>query len=313
MDEPSKEILEEEKLIKEAEEKKAKFVSLGMKLKKLREAQGISVSDVANHTKIQKHFIASIEEGKFDKLPKGPYLRGFLRQYCAYLSADDLWNTYDALTKEKKVLMISPTTKQEQVVFSVKPKIFKPTPVSLIYFVVVVSVLAAVFITWQFRSSMPFTPKSPMDVKNEFVILSEDIQSDAISVDVFETSADASIDLGWMDGLPSSPVVLTKTVDSEQAPQTSVTKGNELKIIPTAVVWIKVSRANKILFEGIIKPDEDKSFTVTEEAPLRVKSGKPGKTSLEWQGKKIESMGDNKVPIVRFYWFDGQITETNKK
>lgn len=309
IDEMREETSDEEQMINESEEKNTKFVNLGAKLKKLREAQGISISDVANHTKIQQHFIASIEEGKLDKLPKGPYLRGFLRQYCAYLSADDLWKTYDVLTKEQKVQFRNSLTKEEQVGYTAKPRIFKPTPIALIYIIVILSLLAASFITWQFRSSMSFIP---IGKEETFSVQSEDMQASVISVDESVISSDVAVDLGWMDGKPLSSTLVSVSADLEPVNQLSVAKVNELKIIPTAVVWIRVSQANEILFQGLIKPGEDKTFTVIEEAPLRLKSGKPGKTSLDWQGKHIESMGDNRVPIVRFYWFDGRITETDQ-
>lgn len=309
MDETREDALGEQQMLNESEEKNSKFVSLGAKLKKLREAQGISISDVANHTKIQQHFIASMEKGKLDSLPKGPYLRGFLRQYCAYLSADDLWKTYDVLTKDQKVQFVTSSAKEEQVGYSAKPRIFKPTPVAFIYIIVILSLLAAGLITWQFRSSMSF---APIGQEKIFSVQSEDIQTSAISADNSVRSGDAAVDLGWMDGNPLSSTLATASADSEPNSPLSLTKEPELKIIPTAIVWIRVSQSNETLFQGLIKPGEEKTFTVTEKAPLGLKSGKPGKTSLVWQGKNIESMGDNKVPIVRFYWFDGRVTETDQ-
>ena len=76
----------------EDENKKATEVSaeLGRKLRELREAQKLTLDDAWNATKIQKKHLAAIEEGQLDRLPKGPFCRSFLRQYCEYLNARDL-------------------------------------------------------------------------------------------------------------------------------------------------------------------------------------------------------------------------------
>ncbi|MGI6442786.1 MAG: helix-turn-helix domain-containing protein [Synergistaceae bacterium] len=314
IDESKKNDLEND-LINKEEESKSKFVVLGSKLRKLREAQNISLAEVADHTKIQEHFIAAIEEGKLEILPKGPYLRGFLRQYCSYLSADDLWDTYDNLTGEQTVQFISLKKRQGQVEYSSKPKIFKQRPLPIIYTVIFLSFLAAAFVTWQLRPAAPISAKIPTEGGNVFAVVSQDkdIELDSLSTDITVPSNEVSVDLEWMDGKPDEQDSAILSADIALTPTNVAVAKNELKIVPSALVWIRVSRADKILFQGLIKQGEDKTFTVTEDAPLRLKSGKPKETGLVWQGKNIDSMGDFIVPVVRYYWIDGAITETETK
>jgi cytoskeletal protein RodZ len=317
IDESKKNDLEND-LINKEEESKSKFVVLGSKLRKLREAQNISLAEVADHTKIQEHFIAAIEEGKLEILPKGPYLRGFLRQYCSYLSADDLWDTYDNLTGEQTVQFISLKKRQGQVEYSSKPKIFKQRPLPIIYTVIFLSFLAAAFVTWQLRPAAPISAKIPTEGGNVFSVVSQDAELDNLSTDIVVPLTEVSVDLGWMDGNPEEkpaeqPVSAILSSDVALASTNDSTAKNELRIVPSALVWIRVSHADKILFQGLIKQGEDKTFTVTEDAPLRLKSGKPKETGLVWQGKTIDSMGDFRVPVVRYYWIDGTVTETETK
>lgn len=293
------------------EDKQSKFVALGKKLRKLREAQSISISAVSDHTKIQKHFIEFIEEGALNNLPKGPYLRGFLRQYCSYLSADDLWKSYDVLTEEQKIQFVSPNKKLGQVEYASKPKVFKPKPLALIYTVIFLSLLAALFVTWQLRPNMPITAKTPIDGGNVFTVMSQDMSE--ISADLIIPTNETSVDLGWMDNDVENMTVAPISPDIEQKSPAISELNNELKIIPSAVVWIRVSRNEKVLFQGLIKPGEEKTFTVEEGIPLRLKSGKPKETGLVWKDKSIDSMGDFRVPVVRYYWPDGEITETDKR
>ena len=97
----------EEKNIKTngEDEKTKKINELGRKLKELREAQGITLEHASDATKIQKKYISAIEEGRLDELPKGPYCRSFLRQYCAFLTAPDMWAKYDPLTRGGNVTL----------------------------------------------------------------------------------------------------------------------------------------------------------------------------------------------------------------
>ena len=312
IDESKKNDLEND-LINKEEESKSKFVVLGSKLRKLREAQNISLAEVADHTKIQEHFIAAIEEGKLEILPKGPYLRGFLRQYCSYLSADDLWDTYDNLTGEQTVQFISLKKRQGQVEYSSKPKIFKQRPLPIIYTVIFLSFLAAAFVTWQLRPAAPISAKIPTEGGNVFSVVSQDAELDNLSTDIVVPLTEVSVDLEWMDGKPDEQDSAILSADIALTPTNVAVAKNELKIVPSALVWIRVSRADKILFQGLIKQGEDKTFTVTEDAPLRLKSGKPKETGLVWQGKTIDSMGDFRVPVVRYYWIDGTVTETETK
>lgn len=57
-------------------------------LKQLRVAQGISLEDIADSTRINIRFLEALEQGEFDVLPK-TYIRLFLRSYCQGIGADE--------------------------------------------------------------------------------------------------------------------------------------------------------------------------------------------------------------------------------
>lgn len=62
--------------------------SLGLYLRSEREQQGMDIKDIASLTKIQPKFIAALEGDDYDRLPKGPFVIGFLRSYAQCLSLD---------------------------------------------------------------------------------------------------------------------------------------------------------------------------------------------------------------------------------
>lgn len=52
----------------------------GAFLRKVREATSISIEEVSNITKINKHYLFALEEENFSKLPASAYVRGFVSQ-----------------------------------------------------------------------------------------------------------------------------------------------------------------------------------------------------------------------------------------
>ena len=60
----------------------------GAGLRKIREAQKISVEEIVSETNIRGWYVESIEGERFDALPALIYLKGFLRQIASYLHID---------------------------------------------------------------------------------------------------------------------------------------------------------------------------------------------------------------------------------
>lgn len=63
-------------------------VLTGEDLKRIREARGVSLRQMANVTKIGTRFLEYIEEDRFALLPAPVYLRGFLQEYGRLISLD---------------------------------------------------------------------------------------------------------------------------------------------------------------------------------------------------------------------------------
>jgi curved DNA-binding protein CbpA len=72
----------------EAEEVELPDRLSGPDLKKIREARGVSLRQVANVTKIGTRFLEYIEEDRFALLPAPVYLRGFLQEYARTVGLD---------------------------------------------------------------------------------------------------------------------------------------------------------------------------------------------------------------------------------
>jgi cytoskeletal protein RodZ len=73
--------------------------TVGNYLKSGREAKNISLSEVARTTKISKWYLDCLEQDDFDKMPGGPYIKGYISSYAAYIGIeeDEVLKCYDSL------------------------------------------------------------------------------------------------------------------------------------------------------------------------------------------------------------------------
>jgi cytoskeleton protein RodZ len=58
-------------------------------LASLRRSRGISLEEIAQHTKLRVTTLKAIEDGNFDALPGGIYNISYLRQFAREIGADE--------------------------------------------------------------------------------------------------------------------------------------------------------------------------------------------------------------------------------
>lgn len=64
-------------------------ITLGEKLRQAREERGISISEVAEQTRISPHYLDSIENDDYRTLPGGIFNKGFVKSYAKYVGIDE--------------------------------------------------------------------------------------------------------------------------------------------------------------------------------------------------------------------------------
>lgn len=294
---------------------------LGDKLRKLREAQGLSFEDIRAAIKIQKKYIEAIEEGNTEIIPKGPFCRSFIKQYCEYLKAEDLWARYDPLLKSINNAR-SASSGEDAVRSGIERKTtYKRRSLLRICIpaVMLLSVAAAAWVTLRYRGEIARDATTPLD--GGTAVIREEASGDT-SPDIISSSAAASvssepsIDLGWMDGKKPAEKA---PGSEEQNSQLSVTSGPaavksstapELTVKADAIVWIKFSVGSRVLFEGLMKKGEERSFSPDGTEPLRVRYGNPSKTLISWGGGAEVQAGTVAKPITRYYRSDGSVSDS---
>jgi cytoskeleton protein RodZ len=68
----------------------------------IREISGVSLEEIARHTKLRVTTLKAIEDAHFDKLPGGIYNISYIRQYARAIGADEtsLVRLYQALCQD---------------------------------------------------------------------------------------------------------------------------------------------------------------------------------------------------------------------
>lgn len=70
--------------------KKIDSLTLGERMKKMREERRLSLIEISKSTKIQVKYLEYIEEGVYLKLPADVYVKGFLRSYAIFMGLNEL-------------------------------------------------------------------------------------------------------------------------------------------------------------------------------------------------------------------------------
>lgn len=69
--------------------KKIDSLTLGERMKKMRNERHLSLSEISKSTKIQTKYLEYLEEGEYTKLPADVYVKGFLRSYSIFMGLNE--------------------------------------------------------------------------------------------------------------------------------------------------------------------------------------------------------------------------------
>lgn len=70
--------------------KKIDSLTLGERMKKLRDERRLSLSEISKGTKIQVKYLSYLEDGAYLKLPADVYVKGFLRSYSIFMGLNEI-------------------------------------------------------------------------------------------------------------------------------------------------------------------------------------------------------------------------------
>lgn len=93
--------------------------TLGEKLRQAREERGISISEVAEQTRISPLYLESIENDNYKPLPGGIFNKGFLKSYAKYIGYDE----QEALQEYAQLVSSSESSAETEEIRGYRPEV----------------------------------------------------------------------------------------------------------------------------------------------------------------------------------------------
>lgn len=242
--------------------------SLGIRLRELREAKGVSLDDIARSTRVGRRYLEALESDSLGELPSPVFVKGFIRAYCEFLetSPDEALQLYREAAGE--------TVKPERVqsVTLTKPsRRVGPLMVSLLLFIALGASLFALQIG--LKSSQRPAP-----------VVSEPARGNPESA---PSSAAAPV-----TSAPAVPVQPAPVPAGEPRPA-----GQRLLIRAVEPTWIRVQVDEGQVAEELMQAGAVREWTAARRFVLTV--GNAGGLEVDLNGRRIPPLGAKGAVIQR--------------
>ena len=254
---------------------KSDFVQLGGLLASARKKSGLTKDEIAKKLKIKEANLDAIENGDMDSITMPlPFLRGFLREYCNLLGAENIWREYDRITanstnRKPKVVKEIANRQEEYGLYNVD--ITTPrSRILFITFLLLVAILVA-FFAYQLRSDIASQALSPENIVmglNPFDKIQSEEEEKTVTEDVIPQDEDSMSE-------NQEPDDETKTAVEKEAQEPS--QENQKKSLPTdpaSFAWLDKKGQTQNKEKEIAKPLPSKKTNLppTEKRTITIKA-----------------------------------------
>ncbi len=130
--------------------------SLGEKLRQLREERGISISEVAEQTRISAHYLDCIENDDYRTLPGGIFNKGFVKSYAKYVGLEE----QEALQDYAKIVAQSEAAGGDDNK-NYKPEVLTDDRSSSLIPTVIIAVIILGLMTWGLLKLVDYIQNQP--------------------------------------------------------------------------------------------------------------------------------------------------------
>jgi cytoskeletal protein RodZ len=246
-------------------------LSLGEKLQQAREARGISISEVAEQTRISSHYLEGIEANDYRTLPGGIFNKGFVKSYAKYVGIDE----QEALQDYAK-LVASQENEVEDDFKTYNPQVLtddrsSSSKVSTIIFAIIILGL----MTWGILALIPY-----LQGEQSGVVTATPTPDTTTNTNVAETNT-------------SDQTNSNTTADADQPlPSTDEIKVDFKPLDEPISVEATVDGEKQ---SSLVSVEEPKTFEAKESLKLRYYRGFADKVKLTLNGKEIAPPAEPKI------------------
>lgn len=255
-----------------------KLKDIGSRLRQFRQAQSLSLEDVASKTRVQARLLKAIEEGRIDILPEPVYVQGFIKRFADAIGLDgeDLASEY-------------PTWPS---IFFIKPSWLSLPSAQLrpvhLYFGYILLVFLAV------NALSAIVNKSAIQVSNA------DISEPKLDQPVVKRN---QLHASLPDRLHLNHSSSSKPAEISQAMVVSENKTNtepvRVGVTVKAESWMQVIVDGKKEFEGTLQQGDQRTWVAKEQ--LTVLAGNAGGVLIAFNDQEPKELGEpNKAQKVTF-------------
>lgn len=267
---------------------------VGEKLKEARKEKGYSLDDLQQMTKIQKRYLAAIEEGNLEVLPGNFYARAFIKQYAdtVGLDGEKLLADYTDYIPSPNDEHYSENMATTQTRSKVKKndwvsRLQQNLPVILIILLVLAIVLA-IYIAMiqndsgQDESMIVQNTSDSVQISTNTGVQEQSEETDTASEEETDTSTDTT-EAQTVEVASSDGEFTTYTVSGALEEEVVLTLSAE-----DADSWVSVEADGESLNEGLIAAGDSMELTIPSDAQsVYVVVGNAPATLIELNGESI--------------------------
>lgn len=264
------------------------MTELGARLKEARTAKGYSLEDLQAMTKIQKRYLAGIEDGNYSMMPGPFYVRAFIKQYAdaVGLNAEELLESYKTEV---------PTSTNEEVLQNMKAAPNRRKPISksssrvsefVPMIVVALFFILALVIFWYFYQNIAQKDDTNSD-KEDSVPVSVDVNPEENTpIDeedeeveeepVVEPEPVQTIEQGTNDGETTNYTL-------------SGTDTFSVKIVASGRAWVGIKNlSGTVLLDDELAAGETVNLDLSNEQSARIRVGSAPQIDVFVNDEKVE-------------------------
>lgn len=262
--------------------------TLGQKLRRARESQGLSIEEAASRLKIHPKYFEAIERNDISSLPGGFFYRSFVRQYATMVRLPEAeYATELQLSLERDIRDSSQTQPAVHALDYEVP----PLPTGntdsreetkrwmwrLALLLLVMGIGSGVYVLWERWAQLGLG--SPAPAVQEPAAAKPEVQKQTEQVQATPEPA------------PPTVVPAPEPQPAPASAQPTEPSQKSVQVVVTAreMVWVDAWVGGKRIFSNLLKAGDSQTFAADE--PIRVRYGNAGGAEIQWNGKGIEPPG----------------------
>lgn len=254
------------------------MTELGSRLKEARKAKGYSIDDLQEITKIQKRYLAGIEEGNYETMPGSFYVRAFIKQYAEAvgLNGDELLEMYKTdiptPTNEDVSKNIPTTPTRRSLGGRSSNKLMEVFPMVVVGLFIIVIIV----ILWILFQKSPKNEIDQTEVDTSLTIQTKPQTEENNSAKPQEEVEKPKEEV-VQPVEETKPVQQLTFVETQGETSTYDLTGAEkydLKVVAVNKTWLNIrDQNNKILVDQSVNAGETYEFDASELSRIRVRMG----------------------------------------